>query len=209
MQEDKASPVEEKNADSSSACLTLECQICTNAFASNGPQVPKFIISCGHTCCQSCLRQATKKKMECPFCRKHIPQDIDTLPTNFAVLPPDTAAAAAISKKRRAAAISELTSQELLGYVERKRAKEEAHKSLQLQEQEAVKDRNGAVLKLYRAKKELEFQIEAKLAQVRAEASKMRAAAEPELESLRENVARAESTLGVARDYLKCFKQSI
>ena len=66
------------------AASPFDCQICFETYTSTGEKVP-VMIPCGHTSCRGCLR-----KNECPFCRKTFSTNVADLPTNFALIPPDT-----------------------------------------------------------------------------------------------------------------------
>eukprot|EP00475_Leptophrys_vorax_P005007 TRINITY_DN13010_c0_g1_i1.p1 TRINITY_DN13010_c0_g1~~TRINITY_DN13010_c0_g1_i1.p1 ORF type:complete len:436 (-),score=101.97 TRINITY_DN13010_c0_g1_i1:142-1449(-) len=60
----------------------FECPICAESY--NRFQRNPLCLPCGHTTCQSCLKQLQSNK--CPLCRSNISSKIDSCPVNFALL---------------------------------------------------------------------------------------------------------------------------
>lgn len=68
----------------------MDCLVCLEPFDQN-LHLPKFLIKCGHTICNSCLinslSQTNNRFISCPLCKSYYNLlELGALPTNFALL---------------------------------------------------------------------------------------------------------------------------
>ncbi|XP_035826987.1 roquin-2, partial [Aplysia californica] len=64
-------------------CLTITCPVCIKLF--NEKEHRPISLGCGHTVCKSCIKRNLKEN-RCPFDQIVLPDDVDKLPANFALM---------------------------------------------------------------------------------------------------------------------------